>query len=112
MMKRRLLISIFFSIVFVHLFAQGSHNNRVMKNFTDSLRELSASYFAYHRMWDDLDAPAPRGVKLKADYYKLYVPPTFYFAPLEQAYAIEWEPNDRLGMTACDSLSLAKGKQV
>ena len=111
MMKRRLLISIFFSIVFVNLFAQGSHNNRVMKNFTDSLRELSASYFAYHRMWDDLDAPAPRGVKLKADYYKLYVPPTFYFAPLEQAYAIEWEPNDRLGMTACDSLSLAKGKQ-
>ena len=41
-----------------------------MKNFADSLRELSASYFAYHRMWDDLDAPGPRGVRLKPDYYK------------------------------------------
>ena len=65
-----------------------------MKNFTDSLRELSASYFAYHRMWDDLDAPGPRGVKLHSDYYKLFVPPTFYFAPVEQALAIEWQPND------------------
>jgi len=79
-----------------------------MKNFTDSLRELSASYFAYHRMWDDLDAPGPRGVKLKSDYYKLFVPPTFYFAPVEQAFAIDWEPNDYLGMTACDSLYQAR----
>ena len=109
MMKRRLVISMFFSMVCVAMFAQSSHNSRVMKNFTDSLRELSASYFAYHRMWDDLDAPAPRGVKLHSDYYKLFVPPTFYFAPVEQAFAIEWEPSDHLGMTACDSIFQAKG---
>ena len=84
-----------------------------MKNFTDSLRELSASYFAYHRMWDDLDAPGPpKSMKLKSDYYKLFVPPTYYFAPLEQALAIEWEPSNHLGMTACDSLIQAKGNQV
>ena len=83
-----------------------------MKNFTDSLRELSASYFAYHRMWDDLDAPGPpKSMKLKSDYYKLFVPPTYYFAPLEQALAIEWEPSNHLGMTACDSLAQAKGIQ-
>lgn len=84
-----------------------------MKNFTDSLRELSASYFAYHRMWDDLDAPGPpKSMKLKSDYYKLFVPPTYYFAPLEQALAIEWEPSNHLGMTACDSLAQAKGIQT
>lgn len=83
-----------------------------MKNFTDSLRELSVSYFAYHRMWDDLDAPGPpKSMKLKSDYYKLFVPPTYYFAPLEQALAIEWEPSNHLGMTACDSLAQAKGIQ-
>ena len=83
-----------------------------MKNFADSLRELSVSYFAYHRMWDDLDAPGPpKSMKLKSDYYKLFVPPTYYFAPLEQALAIEWEPSNHLGMTACDSLAQAKGIQ-
>ena len=83
-----------------------------MKNFTDSLRELSVSYFAYHRMWDDLDAPGPpKSMKLKSDYYKLFVPPTYNFAPLEQALAIEWEPSNHLGMTACDSLAQAKGIQ-
>ena len=107
-MKRRLVISMFFSIICVALFAQSSHNSRVMKNFTDSLRELSASYFAYHRMWDDLDAPGPRGVKLHSDYYKLFVPPTFYFAPVEQAMTIDWEPNGQWGMTASDSIYQVK----
>ena len=83
-----------------------------MKNFADSLRELSVSYFAYHRMWDDLDAPGPpKSMKLKSDYYKLFVPPTYYNAPIEQALAIEWEPSNHLGMTACDSLAQAKGIQ-
>ena len=109
-MKRRLLILMLFPLICVNLFAQSAYNNRVMKNFTDSLRELSASYFAYHRMWDDLDAPGPRGVKLHSDYYKLFVPPTFYFAPVEQALAIEWEPSDHLGMTACDSIFQVKGE--
>ena len=108
MMKRRLVISMFFSMVCVAMFAQSSHNSRVMKNFTDSLRELSASYFAYHRMWDDLDAPGPRGVKLHSDYYKLFVPPTFYIAPVEQALTIDWEPSDRWGMTASDSIYQVK----
>ena len=84
-----------------------------MKNFTDSLKELSVSYFAYHRMWDDLDAPGPpKSMKLKPDYYKLFVPPTYYNAPVEQALAIEWEPSNHLGMTACDSLAQAKGIQT
>ena len=75
-MTKRLTITLLFSMVLVAVSAQTSHNSRVMKAFADSLRELSASYFAYHRMWEDLDAPAPRGVKLRSDYYKLFVPPT------------------------------------
>lgn len=107
-MKRRLTITWIFSVFLLTLSAQSTHNNRVMKEFADSLRELSASYFAYHRLWEDMDAPAPRGVKLKPDYYKLFVPPTYYFSPVEQAFAFEWEPGDHLGMNACDSIYMVK----
>lgn len=103
-MKRRLTITLFFSFFLLALPAQNTYNKRVMKAFADSLKELSASYFAYHRLWDDPEAPAPRKVRLKPDYYKLYVPPTYYFSPIEQAFAIHWEPGDRLGMNACDSI--------
>ena len=107
-MKRRLTITWIFSVFLLTLSAQSTHNSRVMKEFADSLRELSASYFAYHRLWEDMDAPAPRGVKLKPDYYKLFVPPTYYFSPVEQAFAFEWEPGDHLGMNACDSIYMVK----
>lgn len=102
-MTKRLTITLFFSVILMSLSAQSTHNSQVMKAFADSLRELSSSYFAYHRMWDDLDAPAPRGVKLNPDYYKLYVPPTYYFSPVEQAFSIDWEPGQS-NMNACDSL--------
>ena len=59
-MTKRLTITLFFSVILMSLSAQSTHNSQVMKAFADSLRELSSSYFAYHRMWDDLDAPAPR----------------------------------------------------
>lgn len=103
-MTKRLTITMLFSIVFMTLSAQSSHNNKVMKAFADSLREWNASYFAYSRLWEDLDAPAPRGVKLNPDYYKLFVPPTYYFAPVEQAFSFEWEPGKKLCMNACDSI--------
>ena len=102
-MTKRLTITLFFSVILMSLSAQSTHNSQVMKAFADSLRELSASYFAYHRMWEDLDAPAPRGVKLNPDYYKLYVPPTYYFSPVEQAFTIDWEPGQS-NMNACDSI--------
>ena len=34
-----------------------------VKAFSDSLSALSASYFAYFRLWDDLNIPAPRWVR-------------------------------------------------
>ena len=111
-MTKRLTLTLLFSFILMAVSAQTTHNSRVMKAFADSLRELSVSYFAYHRMWDDLDAPAPRRGKLNPDYYKLFVPPTYYFSPMEQALAIDWEPNDKFGMDACDSIFQAKKESV
>ena len=110
-MKKRLTITMVLSIFFMALSAQNTYNSRVMKAFADSLKELSSSYFAYHRMWEDMDVPAPR-VKSNPDYYKLFVPPTYYLAPVEQAFSFEWEPSDHLGMTPCDSIYRAKQGMV
>ena len=111
-MTKRLTITLFLSVVLMTLSAQVAHNNRVMKAFADSLREYRASYFAYSRLWDDLDAPAPRRKKLNPDFYKLFVPPTYYFAPVEQAFSFEWEPGSSLGMNACDSIFRTKKDSV
>ena len=111
-MTKRLTITLFLSVVLMTLSAQVAHNNRVMKAFADSLREYRASYFAYSRLWDDLDAPAPRRKKLNPDFYKLYVPPTYYFAPVEQAFSFEWEPGKPLSMNACDSIYSTKKDSV
>ena len=84
-------------------------NAEIMKDFADSLLNWRASYMAYSRLYDDLDVPVPKR-RLKADSYKLFVPPTFYVAPLEQAYALDWEPGDRLQMTASDTLCMVRSK--
>lgn len=108
-MKKRLTITaMMLSLFFLVSSAQNTWNDHVMKAFKDSLREYSATYFAYSRMWDDLNIPAPRGIKKNPDFYKLYVPPTFYLAPIEQAFSFEWEPADYLGMNACDSIYQTK----
>lgn len=107
-MRKRLTFVMTLSLVALVSLAQNNRNAKVMKEFADSLKESSSSYFAYSRMWDDLDMPAPRGVKPDPDFYKLFVPPTFYMSPVEQAFSFEWEPADHLGMTACDSLYRAK----
>ena len=51
-----------------------------VKAFSYSLSALSASYFAYFRLWDDLNIPAPRWVRPNPAFYKLFVPPTYYEA--------------------------------
>lgn len=79
-----------------------------MEAFTDSLRNLSASYYAYYRIWEDLSVPVPRGIRPNPDYYKFFVPPTYYTAPVEQAFELDWEPGKKLVMSATDSIYLAK----
>lgn len=108
-MMKRLIISfcLLMGISFVQAQTVISSEKTIMEAFRDTLREMSASYFAYHRMWDDLDIPAPR-VKLNVDYHKLLVPPTYYYAPIKQALELNWKPGDKLEMNAVDSLSMVK----
>ncbi|MBR4923425.1 MAG: DUF3078 domain-containing protein [Bacteroidaceae bacterium] len=108
-MMKKLIISIclLMGVSLVQAQTTDPSKRTVLEAFTDTLQELSASYFAYHRMWDDLDIPTPR-VKLKADYHKLIVPPTYYYAPIQQALELDWEPSNKLGMDAVDSLNAVK----
>ena len=102
-MKRKFILMACLAFVCTALSAQEDWNDRVMKAFSDSLREMRASYFAYHRMWDDMDAPAPR-VKPNPFCYKLFVPPTYYVAPVEQEFMFQWEPGGFWKSTAADSV--------
>ena len=110
-MKKRLAITMALSIALLAVSAQETHNSRVMQSFSDSLNDMSASFQAYVRLWDDLDAPAPRK-KQNGDYYKLFVPPTFYLAPLKQEFAFEWEPKEQWSVPASDSIYQAKEQPV
>lgn len=107
-MNKRLTIWIALSFLFVALPAQNKWNAQVMKHFSDTLQEISSSYFAYYNLWDDPNAPAAKWVKPNPYCYKLFVPPTYYEAPIRQAFSFEWEPSDRLGMNSCDSVYMAR----
>ena len=106
-MKKKVFVALFLTMCCSFIQAQVTEESQkertVYEAFVDTLRELSASYFAYHRMWEDLDIPAPK-VKPNADYHKLIVPPTYYYAPIEQAFELNWKPGKKLGMDAVDSL--------
>ncbi|MDU6505540.1 MAG: hypothetical protein E6532_10400 [Bifidobacterium longum] len=67
--------------------------NPAVKAYSDSLSALSASYFAYFRLWDDLNIPAPRRVRPNPAFYKLFVPPTYYEAPIKEIFEIKWSPD-------------------
>lgn len=106
-MKRKLTILLLLIVCFSSAQAQTLETNEdkrtVLEFFTDTLKELSASYYAHYRVWEDLDIPAPK-VKMNADYHKLFMPPTYYNAPIEQAFELDWKPGKKLAMSAVDSL--------
>lgn len=79
--------------------------------FADSLAELRASYYAYFRMWDDIYGPGPRHVRPNPAFYKLFVPPTYYEAPIRQMLEIHWEPGMHVP-TAVDTLYAGKRDSV
>ena len=68
--------------------AQNSYNEKIMRAFSDSLKEISSSYMAYYRLWDDPNVPAPKWVKPNPNYYKLYVPPTYYLASIQDVFQV------------------------
>ena len=105
MMKRKLMMCLAFSMLWMALPAQKTRNEQILEAFSDSLRNLTASYYAYHRIWEDLSVPVPRRIRLHPDYYKYIVPPTYYTAPIEQAFALDWEPDKKLVMSPSDSIN-------
>lgn len=114
-MKRILILMTWFSLICATLSAQNNQldwNGQVMKAFSDTIRELRASYFAYHRMWDDPNAPSPRWIKPNPYCCKLFVPPTYYVAPVEQNFMFHWTPRDRQVMNATDSIYAAMPDSV
>ena len=83
---------------------QMKSNADIVAAFLDTLVSLRESYLDYSLMWEDLSVPVPRMVRLHPDYYKLFVPPTFYLKPIQQVVELDWKPGDRLYQTACDTL--------
>ena len=109
-MRRSVFLGIAIALLSQMTWAQGVINpskSREAQDFSDSLNELSASYFAYIRMWDDLSTPGPRRVRPNPAFYKLFVPPTYYEAPIREVLELKWTP-DMHAMTASDSIYAAK----
>ena len=114
MMKKGICFTIMLSLLCLGAPAQKvtkAKENGVVKAFSDSLSNLSAAYFAYFRMWDDLSSPGPRRVRPNPAFYKLFVPPTYYEAPIKQAFDLTWTPDART-LTATDSLYMGKRDSV
>lgn len=111
MIKKKIAAFLLMSLFFFSGTAQTVENkdeiHPVMQAFKDSLNELRASYYAYFRIWEDPEIPAPRRIRLNSDLYKLFVPPTYYEAPIKQAFEIDWKPGQKLGMTKTDSINTA-----
>ena len=108
-MKRILMVLCLLPSLVMSAFAQQEdHNKAVMEAFTDSLNNLTAEYLAYIRMWDDLSLPAPKGVRLDPDAYKLFVPLTYYTAPITQAASVKWQMGEKSTLSATDSLYMSR----
>jgi hypothetical protein len=85
------------------------HSGQVMQAFSDSLKNLRSSYDAHIGMWEDLSTPAPAGILPNHNLYKLFVPPTYYFSPVQQAFGLNWAPGKPCqGMNLTDSVYRAK----
>ncbi|MDO4180550.1 MAG: DUF3078 domain-containing protein [Bacteroidales bacterium] len=113
-MRKSIFLGIAIALLSQMAWAQRVTNpskSQAVQAFSDSLTELSASYFAYIRMWDDLSTPGPRRVRPNPAFYKLFVPPTYYEAPIREVLELKWTP-DMHPMIASDSLYAAKRDSV
>ena len=89
----------------------NARNERIMKAYADSLKHITKAYHNYMDQWRNMEYSEVRKIRLSSEYYKFFVPPTFYMSPLEQAYGFEWEPGRKLCMTSCDSIYTSHPKK-
>lgn len=112
-MRKNVIVAMLGMMACSSLSAQNASSSAdILKAYSDSLRNLSASYHAYFRLWDDPNVPMPK-LKPNPDFYKLFVPPTFYFGVTQQAYAIDWCPGELFPRNrAADSLYHARPDSI
>lgn len=89
----------------------NARNERIMKAYSDSLMHIAKAYQNYMSQWKDMEPSEVRKIRLRSEYYKFFVPPTFYMSSLQQAYGFEWEPGCKLCMTSCDSIYTSHPKK-
>ena len=89
-----------------------TRNERIIKAYADSLKNLTKAFYNYMHEWEDMESSEVRKIRLSSEYYKYFVPPTFYMSTLEQAYGFEWEPGRKLCMTSCDSVYVSRPKKA
>ena len=88
-----------------------TRNERIIKAYADSLKNLTKAFYNYMHEWEDMESSEVRKIRLNSEYYKYFVPPTFYMSTLEQAYGLDWEPGCKLCMNSCDSVSISRPKK-
>lgn len=102
-MRKSLILFVAAVLAYVQVPAQDvtipQPHNDVLKAYSNQLNSLSTSYRAYYRLWNDASIPAPR-IKSNPDYYKLFVPPTYYSDAVGQALSIDWQPGNIFGQNA------------
>jgi hypothetical protein len=114
-MKKRLIVPCLLALFAMPLSAQRAHRQKVspvVQAFSDSLARLRTDFNTSLRLWDDIYAPAPP-VRLSADYYRYFVPTTYYENVPLQAFQFEWSPEayDR-AFGRVDSVSRARPAKV
>ena len=107
-MKKSLFIITAVFLTYLQVPAQNVQTIRsqsdVLKAYAEQLNNLAASYRAYYRLWGDASLPTPR-IKSNPDFYKLFVPPTYYSNAVGQALNIDWQPSNIFAPSlATDSL--------
>ena len=88
-----------------------TRNERIIKAYADSLKNLTKAFYSYMHEWEDMESSEVRKIRLSSEYYKYFVPPTFYMSTLEQAYGLDWEPGCKLCMNSCDSVFISRPKK-
>ena len=63
----------------------------IYTQYVDTLQKIHNKYFAGLDSLNN-DTVPERNIELKPYYFKLFVPLTYYYAPIEQAFESHWQP--------------------
>jgi hypothetical protein len=110
-MKKTLIAPLILALCCAPISAQqrrSAKQSAAVKAYADTLASLRTDFNTSLRLWDDIYAPAPP-VRLSGDYYRLFVPATYYESVPAQAFGFEWDHDlyDR-SWGKVDSVQLAR----